>query len=610
MAAAAYTTDLATFDLLDAAGAVEPTATGWTSLGTTVTVPDTDDFVQGTGCGSGQCKTGVGGLLSNFGSGITIPTDGAVLFWLKFDAAGGLDTLANGGLRTMIGSGLTAFYWVAQAGSDTYPYGGWVNYAMADPSAITVNTVGSPTATRQYAGCAYNATSVPSKGNPFKMDAIRYGRCEIRMNGGDVGNGYATFAGAATTNDLNTGGTLNRWGLFQAIPGGYQWKGLMVLGYTSAIDFRDSNRSIVVQDTPRVTANFNKIEVRQASSRVDWTNISITSLSTTSRGNFECIDDADVNKDTCVFTDMGTFIYKSVSTILSSTYRRCNLITTGGATFTGCTFDKTNDATKAVTASSPADAALITNSTFISSGTKYGLEITGTAANMTLTNCTWTGYAGSDGSTGNEAVFINIATGSMNLTISGGTVPSIRTAGCVVTVITSSRTVKITVVDADGAAVTGTRVFLAAAAGGPFPYQVTVTSITRSTTTATVTHTGHGLATNDEVLIAGITDKTEDNGVHTITKIDANSYSYTTTNSGSTAYTGTKKVTFVFLKGLANAGTGTNELSMSRSIPSNQPVLGWARKGSGAPLYKTGNIAGTVSSTADSSFSAVMISDA
>ena len=64
-------------------------------------------------------------------------------------------------------------------------------------------------------------------------------------------------------------------------------------------------------------------------------------------------------------------------------------------------------------------------------------------------------------------------------------------------------------------------------------------TITRSGTTATVSSTAHGLSVGDTVRIAGITDKTEDNGDQVITAVLTNSYDYTTTNSGSTSYTGT-----------------------------------------------------------------------
>jgi hypothetical protein len=197
----------------------------------------------------------------------------------------------------------------------------------------------------------------------------------------------------------------------------------------------------------------------------------------------------------------------------------------------------------------------------------------------------------------------------MTLTISGGTTPSVRTAGCTVTVETASRTIKVAVTKVGGV-VTGANVFLAAAAGGPFPSNAAITSITRVTTTATVTHTAaHGMANNDVVVLSGITDKIEDNIVHTITVTGTTTYTYTTTNSGSTSYTGTIKSTFVFLKGTATAGTDGNEISMSRSIPSNQPVTGWARKSTSAPYYKEGAISGTVLSTGDTTFSPVLISD-
>ena len=324
-----------------------------------------------------------------------------------------------------------------------------------------------------------------------------------------------------------------------------------------------------------------------------------------SRGNFEVVDNADVNLDTCVFTDMGTFIFLSASTILGSTFRRCNLVTTGGATFTGCTFDRTNDATRAVTASSPANAALITDSTFVSGGTKHGLEITGTAANMTLTNNTWTGYAGSDGSTGNEAVYVNIATGSMNLTISGGTTPSVRTAGCAVTVVSGAVSATATVTTATGTPIQSAVVMVKAANGtGPFPFEESVT-IANSGTTATVTHTAHGLATNDKVLIQGASHLAN-NGIFSITVTGTGTYTYTMGSAPGSNPTGTIVSTFIVLSGTTDVN---GQITMSRVFASDQPVVGWARKSSGSPYYKTGPINGTVDSVSGATLSAVLVLD-
>lgn len=567
---------------------------------------DSDYFILGVATSDKTFNaTGLGGLGVTTGSAASLPTDGAFLFWNMFLAPNAVNTKANGGIQCIVGSSSSAYYKYYIDGDDTRLYGGW-ECNPVNPVVTASATEGSPTSTRQYFGMIYNVDNAVSKGNPAALGALRFGRCYIKALNGESAN-YATFAGVGTFNDYNDGTNgWNRLGLFQYNNGSYQWQGLLQLGDASTVvDFRDSNRNIVVANTEFVTANFNTIEVLNASSRVDWTGISIQALGTVSKGRLLITDNADINFDNCTFTDMDAFTFQALSTVLNSTFRRCGLVTVGGGVFTNCKFDSPTGAI-GVTASSPANAALITNSTFTSDGTGHGLEITGTAvASMTLTNNTWTGYAASDGSTGNEAVYVNIASGTMNLVISGGTTPSVRTAGCSVTVVTSSRTIKVITMTPAGSTIGSATVHLHAIAGGPFPYDATVT-ITRSGTLATVSHTGHGMASNDQVEITGITDKTADNGLHTITWVSANSYSYTTTDSGSTSYTGTIKSGFVFFHGTTN---GSGEISMSRSIPSNQPVTGWGRKASASPYYKEGSISGTVLSASDTTFNAVMALD-
>lgn len=80
MVVAAYSTDLTTLDSAESmTGWSEPTASGWTLLRPPVN--DTDDFIQQAACNSGQAKTGVGGIIYNNGSGITLGQDDAVLVW-------------------------------------------------------------------------------------------------------------------------------------------------------------------------------------------------------------------------------------------------------------------------------------------------------------------------------------------------------------------------------------------------------------------------------------------------------------------------------------------------------------------------------------------------
>ena len=211
---------------------------------------------------------------------------------------------------------------------------------------------------------------------------------------------------------------------------------------TNAVDFRDSNVNIFVQWTPKVTANFNLIECINASSNIEMTGFNITCLDTTtaSQGRFLMTDQCDVAIANSAFVDMDTFVFdkggtKTV-TIDDTSFSRCGQITTGGASFTGCAFNKGTGAT-AVLASSPANAALITNSTFTSDGTGNGLEITGTAADFTLTNMVFSGYSASTDA--DKAIYVNISTGTVNITISGGSgisaASEVRTAGATVNIL-------------------------------------------------------------------------------------------------------------------------------------------------------------------------------
>ena len=192
---------------------------------------------------------------------------------------------------------------------------------------------------------------------------------------------------------------------------------------------------MLIANTKKVQSDFNTFEVRQTGSKVYLTAISILSLGTIARGNWVTIDNADIDLTNCTFTDMGTFGFQAGTTCIGTTFRRCDTIS-GGATITNSIVDNSR-AVSAITCSTPAQATLISGSTFVSDGSNYAIEITGTATDITLTGNTFTGYqayqAGGT-TTGNEALFININSGTMIITITGGANPSYRTAGATVTI--------------------------------------------------------------------------------------------------------------------------------------------------------------------------------
>lgn len=424
----AITTDLTDFHTIE----TTPTSFEFTNY-TIGGIPavDTDYPIQGTQhLSAAMTKTGLGSIGVDFLSNPTWTAGWSFFVWGVFLPAGAVNTDALGGLRVLIGSATSAFKVWNVGGRDfgRYPYGGWMNFVV-DPQTTADSTVGTPgTDQYRYAGLGVDCTSAISKGQPLGVDAIRFGRGELRVNGTE------TFTTIATVNDAQAA----KWGLFQSEAGSYRWKGLMTLGHTTALAMTDSNKNIVVDNTRKVTAGFNKIEVRQAGTNINWTGINISALGTVSKGAFQMIDNATVSLNGCVFTDLDTLIFQSNANIQENTFRRCNTVTLGGAVMDGCLFDKS---TGTVALASGGSVSSLTNTDFFSSGTGHAIEFTSGTSHTISTN-TFSGYAATNGSTGNETIYVNIPSGSV--TINAASSISYRTAGATVTVIVGQKTLTLT----------------------------------------------------------------------------------------------------------------------------------------------------------------------
>ena len=139
-------------------------------------------------------------------------------------------------------------------------------------------------------------------------------------------------------------------------------------------------------------------------------------------------------------------------------------------------------------------------------------------------------------------------------------------------------------------AVENARVLLYADTGGPLPADETVT-IARSGSVATVTHTAHGMTrSNQSVRISGAVQP-EYNGLHDITIVDANSYTYTVSGTPTTPATGTIKCDAIIIHELTTAaGIADAEIDFT----SNQPVTGHVAQGTSSTYYKRQPITGTI----------------
>ena len=316
MAAASYTTDLTDFEDFETASSVTE-VTGYVATSKFEDL-DPDNPIQGTRHASAEQRNAATGSIVSNGTGTTLAAGEAFFFWQNFLQAGAVNTFAQAGIVGIVGTATNAYYRWTIGGNDfgRNPYGGWANQ-VCDPTITTGRTTqGTPGTSYSIVGFGCDVITAITKGSPYNLDVIRYGRGEVLVTDGDLANGNATFEGIATQNDTQT----NRWGLFQFQAGSYLWKGLLSLGTATAVDFRDANRVIVIDNTLVVSSSFNRIEINNASSNVDWNAINISSLGTVARGEFEVVDNATVSLDTCVFTDMSTFIFQSNSYIHMESY--------------------------------------------------------------------------------------------------------------------------------------------------------------------------------------------------------------------------------------------------------------------------------------------------
>lgn len=475
MTAASYTTDLT--DLTTA-----ESVTNWVELTGTIggeaynangppAGADADyPFIQGSYSVTQDCtkNTSVGSLAYNNGSGTGgHGTDGAYFVWQNFMVASNVGTYAQGGFQVCVGSGTGDFdaWYVGGVDKAPYPYGGWIN-SVANTTITPDGTAGTPTTTEQYIGSAVYVVTGPQKGEVHNCDAIRYGRGTSIFEFGDLSNGYATIAGYAAKNDANdaTDG-YNRWGLVQETSGGYLYKGHMSLGTaTNAVDFRDSDRIIFLQWCPKVTSNFNTIEVTNASSNIEMTNFQFIQLdtSTASDGRWITTNDATVALTSCSFQDMGTFTFDSNTTADTCIFTRCLQVDAGGGDLSDSSILES-----AVTGGGSAGGgALLWNDaadpntstdgmTFSKgAGSHHAIEFgTSTPTTINLTDMTFTDFSASDQQTTSVLYFPDKGTDTtwtVNHTGTTGTISYYKArAGDTVT-ISSSVTVTVTVKDESG----------------------------------------------------------------------------------------------------------------------------------------------------------------
>lgn len=623
MAVPAYTEDLTDIDL------AESGSTGWTAFnisggGGGAPAFGADFGMQGGGCWDKAASNAERGLAVNKTPGTGTVAAGVHIFQWGFTATPGVtDTLQNRGAYVIIGTGTGDYVQFHVEGSDTFGAQGRVgkcyvvNYVTtANTGSVPYRTVGgTPGATPTYFGFGLK-TLATVKGSNMGADAVRYGTGAYLTAGeliaaGDASDDPCTFVGFNAQNDSNS----NRWGIFTSTGGtNYELQGRFVIGQNNSAvatlcRFKDSDINISLVDTVHSETDFTQLIIDHASTRCEWTNINITALGTHNPGQVQ----VNSNNPTVIinggtWTDIGVTVFRSNTSVDGLTWRGTDSITLNGATLDNCLIENNTAASAVVTD----DLADLTDNHFIGDGTGHAVELTSVGAGSMSWGNTFdtTTYATVDGSTGNEAIYVNV--GSPNsLTINvaaGATTPTIRTAGADVTVVAGAVTALLTVNDNFGSPLLGARAILKAADGtGPLPFEESTLPITRVGSTATVALASHGLSVGQKVEIKGATPS-DYNGAKTVDTVpSANSFTfemdspYPTTPSG-----GAATITGIVYEGLTDS---SGQISDERTYTTDQPVTGIVRKGTNTPIFKDFPISGIIDKDSGLTTTVQMVSD-
>lgn len=585
------------------------------SLGGTPAL-DGENYIQGVNCISQTTGTKTGlnfSIAYNAGADISAQfnTGDVILVWHFYAVGPNLVDYATGGLRVGIGSSLTALNSYTTGGSNfgRNPYGGWQNVAVDPTRTADFTDGGGNGGAWQYFGVIAYTINAISKGTPHAVDAIRRGRGEIWASGTTC-----NFSGMATYNDYNdvTNG-YNRFGLFSYQNGIYLWKGLMNIGRTGgSASFSDSNKTIIIDDAAKTYLSFNKVQINNASTTVTWSNIAFVAIGTEAPGQFVMVDNATVSMDGCLFVRMDTFKFLSNASIFGTTFQACKSVTGGGGTFT-------NSKVLQSTVTGSTSAAFIWDETIDTNGKLDGMEFSkgpgshhaigfgpSIPNSITLRDITFSGFNAAN-NLDDSTLYFSGTTGTTTVNLVGcsGTI-TYATAGTEVLLVADPVTTEIITKDADTQnTISGVTVLCWVTDGSNFPYQDSVT-ITGSSTTAVVHHVGHGLNTNDDIWIEGVTDENY-YGAYPITKINDDYYSYTTVDTiTESPALGSPTATFCFLNGYTDA-LGT--ISDSRVVGVDQPIAYRARKSTTSPLYRGSAGTDTVDSLLGLTITVNLISD-
>jgi hypothetical protein len=372
----------------------------------------------------------------------------------------------NPGQQMRIGSDDSNYYEYDVEGADTYPPKALWRITPIDPNIVGYRdaTTGSPSLTAaDYWGIEAAFVAGGAKDLNVGVDAIDVGN-GLTLVGGDGGEADGVFQNFV---NFDEGTITNRYGYVTTNNIGLEVFGTLVIGSATPTVFQDSGVIVAFPDG-RFLAGWSGITVGLANVTND---IGFTGCSFFGKGSVGTTDTRPVLTVTgtsgafgatdCVFDTFASLTLTSAATITGGTISNSGQITQSSATIDSCTISNgTGSASILSNNPSNLDACI-----FTSDGSNHAIEIN-TTGPFDLTNHTFTSYATSDGSTGNEVIYNNSG-GTVTLNASGNTgTISVRNAASCTTNIVTSVNVNVHVEDTSGTAIEYAQVYIQKSATG------------------------------------------------------------------------------------------------------------------------------------------------
>ena len=588
---------------------------GWTATDGPTTFTTGPTPVEATACLGMQASNDIQDAYTSITS-YDYSNGGSLFVWVTDRAA--FDTTVNGGIGVQVGDGTNRIaYHVGGSDGTGFRHDSgpvkWTCFLIdlankpANFSAIAGAEANLNEAAITQVGVYYStiAKSVGGADNVF-WDIIRFA---------DNGVGIEVYGGTsgahenwetATVTDRGVGNQ-QAHGIIRLVgSGAYSIQGNISVGDatgTAATYIDADGETFLWEDRGQSTNNYYRFNAVGNGTGVTDINFDSCVLTCPTSGSIDVsdanVDAFDVRDSVITGFDQGILTGGASNAWSGDTFNGCGQIETTGTNLLSSTFSDftgTGDTAQLYWNTTTDPNGNIDGSEFNMPATlTHAIQFPSAMTNqsITITDCIFNGYNATNNV--NDSTFNVLATtGTLTINVVGSSgVFSYRTAGATVDVVVAPVTTTLTIIDIEtGLAVENARALLYSSTSTNYFAAIPVTSITRSGTVATVTHTGStvNIKSGDLVFIEGA-DQSDYNGTFSADTGGATTYTYTVPNSGVTTTTGTLLHTHVYFNDEADI---SGQVTDTRSLTNNEPVVGRIRRATGGTRYKNSPITTTI----------------